>query len=185
MVVANITTPANFFHLMRRQLAWQFRKPLVVMSPKSLLRHPKCVSPLDELTKGHFQEVLGDSYADAKKVKRVLLCSGKIYYDLLDKQQADQRDDVAIVRLEQLAPLPVKQLEAVLSQYENAELLWVQEEPENMGYWGYLLRVMAGQHPAVSLTMRLVSRKAAASPATGYAKIHTQEQADIVRRAFD
>ena len=184
MVVANITTPANFFHLVRRQLAWSFRKPLVVMSPKSLLRHPKCVSPLDELTKGSFQEVLGDSYAQAKKVKRVLLCSGKVYYDLLDKQQADQRDDVAIVRLEQLAPLPLKQLEAVLGQYKKAELVWVQEEPENMGYWGYLLRVLVSQNPA-SFAMRVVSREAAASPATGYAKRHTQEQADIVRRAFE
>jgi len=129
--------------------------------------------------------VLGDAYAQAKKVKRVLLCSGKVYYDLLDKQQADQRDDIAIVRLEQLAPLPTKQLEAVLAQYKKAERIWVQEEPENMGYWGYLLRVSAGQHPATSMTMRVVSREAAASPATGYAKIHTQEQADIVRRAFE
>lgn len=177
MTVANITTPANFFHLMRRQLAWAFRKPLVVMSPKSLLRHPKCVSPLDDLTKGHFQEVIGDSYADAKKVKRVLLCTGKVYYDLLEKQQADQRTDVAIVRLEQLAPLPKTQLDATLSQYKKAEMFWVQEEPENMGYWTYLLRL--------GMNLPIISRDAAASPATGYAKIHTQEQADIVRRAFE
>jgi len=177
MIVANITTPANFFHLMRRQLAWPFRKPLAVMSPKSLLRHPKCISPLEELTKGSFQEVLGDTYANPKKVKRVLLCTGKVYYDLLDKQQADQRDDVAIVRLEQLAPLPKKQLDAVLAQYKKAELFWVQEEPENMGYWTYLLRV--------GMNLPIISRKAAASPATGYPKIHTQEQADIVRRAFE
>lgn len=177
MIVANITTPANFFHLMRRQLAWPFRKPLAVMSPKSLLRHPKCISPLEELTKGSFQEVLGDTYANPKKVKRVLLCTGKIYYDLLDKQQADQRDDVAIVRLEQLAPLPKKQLDAVLAQYKKAELFWVQEEPENMGYWTYLLRV--------GMNLPIISRKAAASPATGYPKIHSKEQADIVRRAFE
>ncbi|GAB3747585.1 2-oxoglutarate dehydrogenase E1 component [Spirosoma pomorum] len=177
MIVANVTTPANFFHLMRRQLAWQFRKPLVVMSPKSLLRHPKCVSPLEELTSGSFQEVLGDNYAQAKKVKRVLLCTGKIYYDLLEKQQADQRDDVAIVRLEQVAPLPKKQLDAVLEQYKNAKVFWVQEEPENMGYWTYLLRV--------GMNLPIIARKAAASPATGYAKMHTQEQADIVRRAFE
>jgi 2-oxoglutarate dehydrogenase E1 component len=177
MIVANVTTPANFFHLMRRQLAWPFRKPLVVMSPKSLLRHPKCVSPLEDLTKGSFQEVLGDSYADPKKVKRVLLCTGKVYYDLLDKQQADQRTDVAIVRLEQLAPLPKTQLDAILSQYKKAEVFWVQEEPENMGYWTYLLRV--------GFNLPIISREAAASPATGYAKVHTQEQADIVRRAFE
>ena len=177
MTVANITTPANLFHVMRRQLAWAFRKPLVIMSPKSLLRHPKCVSPLDDLTKGSFQEIIDDSYAQAKKVKRVLLCTGKVYYDLLEKQQADQRDDVAIVRLEQLAPLSKTQLNGVLDKYKKAEVFWVQEEPENMGYWTYLLRI--------GLNWPIISRKAAASPATGYPKIHTQEQADIVRRAFE
>ncbi|MBD2751938.1 2-oxoglutarate dehydrogenase E1 component [Spirosoma validum] len=177
MTVANITTPANLFHVMRRQLAWPFRKPLVIMSPKSLLRHPKCVSPLEDLTKGSFQEIIDDSYAQAKKVKRVLLCTGKVYYDLLEKQQADQRDDVAIVRLEQLAPLSKTQLDSVLSKYKKAEIFWVQEEPENMGYWTYLLRI--------GLNYPIISRKAAASPATGYPKIHTQEQADIVRRAFE
>ncbi|GAB3029998.1 2-oxoglutarate dehydrogenase E1 component [Spirosoma pulveris] len=177
MVVANITTPANLFHAMRRQLAWTFRKPLVIMSPKSLLRHPKCVSPLEDLTKGSFQEIIDDSYAQAKKVKRVLLCTGKVYYDLLDKQQADQRDDVAIVRIEQLAPLSKTQLNAVLEKYKKAEIFWVQEEPENMGYWTYLLRI--------GLTYPIISRKASASPATGYPKIHSQEQADIVRRAFE
>ena len=177
MVVANVTTPANLFHIMRRQLVWAFRKPLVIMSPKSLLRHPKCISPLEELTQGSFKEIIDDSYADAKKVKRVLLCTGKIYYDLLEKQQADQRDDVAIVRLEQLAPLPKTQLDAVLAKYNKAKLIWVQEEPENMGYWTYLLRL--------GLNLPIISRKAAASPATGYPKIHTQEQADIVRRAFE
>ena len=177
MVVANVTTPANFFHLLRRQLTWQFRKPLVVMSPKSLLRHPKCISPVNELTKGAFQEVLPDDYAKPKKVKRVLLCTGKLYYDLLDKQQADQRDDVAIVRLEQLAPFPQKQLDAVLKPYGKAEQIWVQEEPDNMGYWTYLLRI--------GVALPIISRKAAASPATGFAKKHAQEQAEIVRRAFD
>ncbi|GAB4008887.1 2-oxoglutarate dehydrogenase E1 component [Spirosoma sp. KCTC 42546] len=177
MVVANVSTPANLFHIMRRQLAWGFRKPLVVMSPKSLLRHPKCVSPLEDLTQGSFQEIIDDSYAQAKKVKRVLLCTGKVYYDLLEKQQTDKRDDVAIVRLEQLAPLSKTQLDAVLAKYKKAELFWVQEEPENMGYWTYLLRI--------GLNWPIISRKAAASPATGYPKIHTQEQADIVRRAFE
>ena len=177
MVVANITTPANLFHVMRRQLAWPFRKPLVIMSPKSLLRHPKCISPLEDLTKGSFQEIIDDNYADAKKVKRVLLCTGKVYYDLLDKQQTDKRDDVAIVRLEQIAPLAQKQLDAVLAKYKKAEVMWVQEEPENMGAWTYLLRS--------GLNFPLISRKASASPATGYPKIHAKEQADIVRRAFE
>lgn len=177
LIVANVTTPANLFHIMRRQLAWTFRKPLVIMSPKSLLRHPKCISSLDDLTKGSFQEVIDDTYAQADKVKRVLLCSGKVYYDLLEKQQTDERNDVAIVRMEQLAPLPKNQLDAVLAKYKKAKVFWVQEEPENMGYWAYLLRS--------GLQLPVISRKAAASPATGYPKIHTQEQADIVRRAFE
>ena len=108
-----------------------------------------------------------------------MLCTGKIYYELLEKQQADQRTDVAIVRLEQLAPLPKKQLEAVLSQYKKAELVWVQEEPENMGYWTYLLRVLT------DLKLRVISRHAAASPATGYSKLHAKEQAELVKKAFE
>ncbi|WP_234734994.1 2-oxoglutarate dehydrogenase E1 component [Tellurirhabdus bombi] len=180
MIVANVTTPANFFHLMRRQLAWPFRKPLVVMSPKSLLRHPQVVSPLEDLTKGSFQEVLGDAYAKTKKVKRVLLCTGKIYYELLEKQQTDKREDVAIVRVEQLHPFPLKQLNALLAEYsKDVELFWVQEEPANMGAWTFLLRSL----PEVKL--HGVTRKSSASPATGFAKIHTQEQADIIRRAFE
>ena len=108
--VANCTTPANFFHILRRQLHREFRKPLIMFTPKSLLRAPKCVSPLEDFTEGKFQEVIDDNYADAKKVKRVLFCSGKIYYDLLEKQQADKRKDVAIVRIEQLYPTPELQM---------------------------------------------------------------------------
>jgi 2-oxoglutarate dehydrogenase E1 component len=179
MVVANITTPANIFHALRRQLAWEFRKPLVVMSPKSLLRHPMAVSSLDELTSGTFREVIGDTYADPKKVKRVLLCTGKVYYDLLEKQQADKRDDVAIVRMEQLYPIPVKQLEAAVGQYKKAEFVWVQEEPENMGYWSFMLRRMRERN------LRYVGRESASSPATGFAKLHTQEQSELVAKAFE
>ena len=179
IVVANITTPANFFHALRRQLAWDFRKPLVVMSPKSLLRHPLCVSPVAEFTSGRFREVLGDDFAEAKKVKRVLLCSGKVYYDLLEEQRASNRTDVALVRVEQLHPFPKMQLAAELAKYPKAKLYWVQEEPENMGYWNYLLRFMRRELEDV------ISRKPSASPATGYNKIHVQEQKDLVARAFD
>ncbi|KAA9333242.1 2-oxoglutarate dehydrogenase E1 component [Hymenobacter busanensis] len=178
IVVSNITTPANFFHLLRRQLTWSFRKPCVVMSPKSLLRHPLCASPLEEFTSGSFREVLGDTYAEAKKVKRVLLCSGKVYYDLLEEQTKSERKDVAIVRLEQLHPFPKKQLDAELKKYPKAELIWVQEEPENMGYWNYMLRFMRRELADV------VARKPSASPATGYNKVHVQEQKQIVARAF-
>ncbi|RSK37332.1 2-oxoglutarate dehydrogenase E1 component [Hymenobacter metallilatus] len=179
IIVANMTTPANFFHALRRQLTWEFRKPLVVMSPKSMLRHPLCVSPVEEFTSGHFREVLGDVYADAKKVKRVLLCSGKVYFDLLDEQQQSGRTDVAIVRLEQLHPFPKKQLDAELAKYPKAKVYWVQEEPENMGYWNYLLRFMRRELEDV------ISRKPSASPATGYNKVHVKEQKDLVARAFD
>jgi 2-oxoglutarate dehydrogenase E1 component len=179
MVVANVTTPANFFHLLRRQLAWPFRKPLVVMSPKSMLRHPLCVSPLDDLTKGGFREVLGDGYADPKKVKKVLLCTGKVYYDLLEEQQKNSRTDVALIRVEQLHPFPAKQVTALLSQYpKTAKAYWVQEEPENMGYWTYILRAI-GQGK-----LEVISRKLSASPATGFLKVHNQEQAGLIQRAF-
>ncbi len=179
IVVTNITTPANFFHALRRQLAWSFRKPLVVMSPKSMLRHPLCVSPVEEFTSGHFREVLGDDFAEAKKVKRVLLCSGKVYYDLLDEQRTSDRKDVAIIRLEQLHPFPKKQLDAELAKYGKAKLYWVQEEPENMGYWNFMLRYLRRELEDV------VARKPSASPATGYNKIHVKEQKDLVARAFD
>ncbi|NVO86123.1 2-oxoglutarate dehydrogenase E1 component [Hymenobacter terrestris] len=179
IIVANMTTPANFFHALRRQLTWEFRKPLIVMSPKSMLRNPLCVSPVDEFVSGRFREVLGDDYAEAKKVKRVLLCSGKVYFDLLDEQQQSERRDVAIVRLEQLHPFPQQQLNAELAKYPKAKVYWVQEEPENMGYWNYLLRFMRRELENV------ISRKPSASPATGYNKVHVKEQKDIVARAFD
>ncbi len=179
IVVANLTTPANFFHALRRQLTWSFRKPLVVMAPKSMLRHPLCVSPVEEFTSGSFREVLGDDFAEAKKVKRVLLCSGKVYYDLLDEQRTADRRDVAIVRLEQLHPFPQQQLQAELAKYPKAKVYWVQEEPENMGSWNYLLRFMRRELEDV------VARKPSASPATGYNKIHLKEQKDLVARAFN
>ncbi len=178
IIVANITTPANFFHALRRQLTWSFRKPLVVMSPKSMLRNPLCVSPVEDFTSGRFQEVLGDSFAEASQVEKVLLCSGKVYYDLLDEQQKSDRKDVAIVRLEQLHPFPKKQLDVELAKYPNAKIYWVQEEPENMGYWNYLLRFMRRELEDV------VARKPSASPATGYNKVHVKEQKEIVARAF-
>lgn len=179
MVVANITEPSNFFHLLRRQQAWEFRKPCIVMSPKSLLRHPKVVSPLSEFTNGRFREVLPDTTVEAKKVERVVLCSGKIYYDLEEAREKEKVQNVAIVRLEQLHPLPKKQMLEVLASYPKAELVWVQEEPENMGYWNYLLRLLYKEIP-----MDLIARKSSASPATGYNKVHMEEQKSIVLKAL-
>ncbi|MFT4858316.1 MAG: 2-oxoglutarate dehydrogenase E1 component [Algoriphagus sp.] len=179
MVVANITEPSNFFHLLRRQLTWDFRKPCIVMSPKSLLRHPKVISPLVEFTEGSFREVIADTTVKAKDVKRVILCSGKIYYDLEEAREKDKINNVAIVRIEQLHPLPIKQIQDILKGYGKAEVVWVQEEPENMGYWNYLLRLLYKELP-----MELISRKASASPATGYNKVHQEEQRNIVAKAL-
>ncbi len=180
MYVTNITTPANFFHVLRRQLALPFRKPLIIMSPKSMLRHPLCVSPLEDLTGGRFRETYGDSYADPKKVKKVLLVTGKLYYELYEKQQADKRDDVAIIRIEQLHPFPTKQVDALLAPYKKAKLFWVQEEPYNMGAWTYLLRTYARYKP-----MEIIARRTSASPSTGFYKIHNKEQAAIIQEAFE
>ncbi len=178
MVVANITTPANFFHLLRRQLTWGFRKPCVVMSPKSLLRHPKVISPISDFTDNKFQEVITDDYADPKKVKRILFCSGKIYFDLLEEQQENERKDIAIIRIEQLFPWPQEQLFKQVKKFKGAEIVWIQEEPENMGPWTYILRKYKDRiHDGIY-------RKPAASPATGYSKVHQQEQQELVKRAF-
>ena len=178
MIIANITIPANLFHVMRRQLAWPFRKPLVIMSPKSLLRHPKVVSPLEDFTKGGFQEVIPDTYADPKKVKKILFCTGKVYFDLLEEQQNSERKDVAIVRIEQMAPFPQTQVDAIIAQYKNPKLVWVQEEPVNMGYWTYLQRTFFDKE------MEIVARKPSASPATGFASVHAEEQQKVVNAAF-
>ncbi|HEY0895259.1 MAG TPA: 2-oxoglutarate dehydrogenase E1 component [Sphingobacteriaceae bacterium] len=180
--VTNCTTPANFFHLLRRQLKRDFRKPLVVFTPKSLLRSPACVSPISDFTSGTFREVIDDQFVVADDVKRVLFCSGKVYYDLLEKQQADQRKDVAIVRIEQLYPIPFDEMEAVKAKYRNAtELIWVQEEPENMGGWPFICR----KFRASAFNFQVIARKESSSTATGYSKQHIAQQLRIVSRAFE
>ena len=194
LTVANVTTPANFFHLIRRQQARPFRKPLIVMSPKKLLRprnidrpdeeilYRECVSSFNDLTKGGFQEVYDDpevkTKRDISKIKRVLCCSGKIYYDLLDKKVADERDDVAIVRLEQLYPFPKEKVDNIIRKYGNAEWFWVQEEPSNMGAWRYILAFYR------NYDIKLIARKSSASPATGFKKVHESQQNSIIQFAF-
>jgi len=182
MIMTNITTPANLFHLLRRQITWEFRKPCVVFSPKSLLRHPKVVSPVVDFTSGAFQEVIGDNYVTNNSVKKVLLCSGKVYYDLLEEQQKRKAKDIAVVRIEQLYPFPEKQLQTIFKKYSNPTLVWVQEEPENMGAWTFMLRTF---HKSFKQPLELVSRVASSSPATGFPKVHKQEQEEIVKKAFD
>jgi 2-oxoglutarate dehydrogenase E1 component len=177
LIVCNVTTPANFFHMIRRQLAMPYRKPLVLMSPKSLLRHPECVSSIEELTgKSKFKEVIADD--TVKKAKRLLFCSGKLYYELNEFRTVNKIKDVAIVRIEQLYPLPEKEVRDIIKQYKGAEVFWVQEESENMGAWQYIMQNFRRE------PIEVIARKASASPATGFKKVHDQQQEDLIRRAF-
>jgi 2-oxoglutarate dehydrogenase E1 component len=179
MVITNITTSANLFHALRRQLAWPFRKPLINFSPKANLRHPGTYSLASEFTFRRFQEVIDDVFAgDPAQVKKVLFCSGKIYFDLAEKQQKENRKDTAIIRMEQLYPLPLKQLEDLYRKYSKATWFWVQEEPLNMGAASYL------QMNLKSINYGVISRQPSAATATGYAKVHAQEQAEIIDTAF-
>jgi 2-oxoglutarate dehydrogenase E1 component len=190
MSVCNCTTPASYFHALRRQLKRNFRKPLVLMTPKSLLRHKLAVSSLAEFAPGsHFHTILPetDAIADADAVRRVVLCSGKVYYDLLAERRERGLNDVALVRLEQLHPFPVKSLPTILAQYRNAEVVWCQEEPENMGAWTYVDRRIEKVLGALDVAARrpiYVGRPEAASPATGLAKTHAAEQAALVDAAL-
>jgi 2-oxoglutarate dehydrogenase E1 component len=186
--VVNLTTPAQYFHALRRQVRRNFRKPLVVMTPKSLLRNAKCVSARAELTGGEFREVIDDpAFApggrDPATTRRVLVCSGKVYYTLLEAREDSGFEDVAIVRLEELHPFPFEQLTPLLARYGASEIAWVQEEPWNMGGWQFaserLRRVLA---PDKSL--RYIGRRESASPATGSYRLHEEEQAEFVREAF-
>ncbi|MBS1585432.1 MAG: 2-oxoglutarate dehydrogenase E1 component [Bacteroidetes bacterium] len=180
MIITNITTAANFFHALRRQLAWPFRKPMINFSPKANLRHVRSYSAIGEFTEGGFKEVIDDpNIKAAGKVKRVLLCSGKMYFDLSEKQLADNITDVAIVRLEQIYPTPLKQLKALQKRYKNAEWYWVQEEPRNMGALPYIIQNLQEEFP-----MKYISRPASASTATGFSKMHAKEQAALVEKAF-
>jgi 2-oxoglutarate dehydrogenase E1 component len=179
MQIANCTTPANFFHLLRRQALRDIRVPLIVFTPKSLLRHPLCISSLDDIENGRFMEVIDDKYVDAASVKRVVFCTGKIYYDLLARQQELGANDVAIVRIEQLHPVPQQQIDAVIARYPNAVLhLWVQEEPENMGAWYYI------QNQLTNINLIPIARLASGSPATGLAKLHAVGQNEIINKVF-
>ncbi|MGZ3920354.1 MAG: thiamine pyrophosphate-dependent enzyme, partial [Bacteroidia bacterium] len=178
MQIVNTTTPAQQFHVIRRQLKRDFRKPLVCFTPKKLLRYPTCVSKLTDFTKNNFQEVLDDT-VDVKKIKRVAFCSGKVYYDLIERREKEVVDDIAFVRLEQLYPFPKKQVDAIVKKYSGAkEYLFVQEEPENMGPW----RFVDGNLRALNL--KYIGRDAAASPATGFAKRHAAENEEIMTSIF-
>jgi 2-oxoglutarate dehydrogenase E1 component len=191
MTVANLTTPANYFHALRRQVKRNFRKPLVLMTPKSLLRHKLAVSRLDEMSgDSRFRTVIGeiDKIAPGPEVKRVVICSGKVFYDLLGERRDRGINDVAIIRLEQLYPFPEKTLAFALKPYTKAQhVVWCQEEPENNGGWSFVDRRIERVLTALKHKARrpeYVGRVAAASPATGLSKIHTAEQAALVRSAL-
>lgn len=177
--VVNTTTPSNFFHVIRRQMKREFRKPLVVFTPKSLLRHPRCVSSMTELSLESFKEVLDDSSAVPERVTKLVMCSGKIYYELLERKLNDNASDVALVRIEQLYPFPKKQVEDLIAKYSNAfHRIWVQEEPENMGAYNYLRYIWP------DLPLIRIAREASASPATGSHKAHSSEQTTLLDRVF-
>jgi 2-oxoglutarate dehydrogenase E1 component len=194
--VCNCTTPAQYFHLLRRQMYGGadrrgVRKPLIIFTPKFLLRYPKASSRLEELTSGAFQEIIGDSQFVGSQVRRILLCSGKVYYDLVNKREELGRSDVAIVRLEQLYPFPLQRLTDILRRYaDTAELFWVQEEPENMGAWYFVEEQMqpiinpGGNGGPLKRQLRYFGRPAAASPAAGAHKVHHDQQEAIVTEAF-
>jgi 2-oxoglutarate dehydrogenase E1 component len=178
------TTPAQYFHCLRRQVLRPWRKPLVVLTPKSLLRHRAASSKLDELAAGTFRRVIPDEQAAADQVNRVILCSGKIYYELVEKRSELKREDVAILRIEQLYPLPLEPLRSALAAYgDNTRIFWVQEEPQNMGAWRFL-RVELGEKLFGRLPLAGITRPASASPATGSAKSHKMEQATLLAAAF-
>ncbi len=177
--VINPSSPANLFHALRRQMHRDFRTPLVVMTPKSLLRHPLCISKLADFSTKRFMEIIDDESVKAIEVKKVILCSGKIYYELLAKQIAEKIKNIAIVRVEQLYPMPQTQLAAVFAKYSSADFYWVQEEPKNMGAWLHLFRY---DWP---VKLHRISRESSSTPATGFASVHAKEQAEIIRKAFE
>jgi 2-oxoglutarate dehydrogenase E1 component len=190
MQVANCTTPANYYHILRRQIRRSFRKPLVLMTPKSLLRHKQCVSNLSEFAAGTtFKPVIEETgkLVDGNKVKRVVLSSGKVYYDLLAERENRGIEDVALVRVEQLYPWPEKELATELAKYPNADVVWCQEESENMGSWYFVDRRIEATLSNISHKAGrpvYVGRAASASPATGLLKAHLREQADLVDAAL-
>jgi len=179
MVITNVTTAANFFHCLRRQLAWPFRKPLINFSPKANLRHPGSYSKIEEFTTGGFKETIDDeAVKDSGSITKVILCSGKIYFDLNEKREKESRKDIAIIRLEQLYPLPFDQLDQLYNKYNKAIWYWVQEEPLNMGAASFIRMNLT------SINYGIISRPPSAATATGYSKIHKAEQEEILNTAF-
>ncbi|ARN84070.1 2-oxoglutarate dehydrogenase E1 component [Candidatus Nucleicultrix amoebiphila] len=191
MIVANCSTPANYFHLLRRQIHGKTRRPLIIMTPKALLRHPKAVSKINDMGQGTvFQEVIPDLYDKLfkeSKIKRVILCSGKVYYDLLEEREKRNINNIALIRLEQFYPFPEEHLIKILTSYTSAELIWCQEEPRNMGAWHFLDRRLEAVLEKVKMNSKrpiYVGRPDSASPATGYSDWHNREQKKLINEAL-
>ena len=181
MYVVDVTTPANLFHVLRRQVKPNFRKPLVVFTPKSLLRHPKVISSIDEFTSGTFQPIIQDDLIPVKDTKTLVFCTGKFYYDLIDEREKQGRDDVAIIRLEQLFPLPKKEIEKILADYNHvSDVVWAQEEPRNMGAWSHLLL-----HLPAAQQFRVSSRRFYGTPAAGSATRFKRRHQQVLDYVFD
>ncbi|SHJ74568.1 2-oxoglutarate dehydrogenase E1 component [Maribacter aquivivus] len=181
MYIADVTTPAQMFHILRRQMKANFRKPLIIFTPKSLLRHPKAVSKISDLTNGGFQEVIDDEAADPKKVKSLVFCTGKFYYDLLAVKEENKREDVALVRVEQLFPVPEKKMKDAIAKYKNADdIVWAQEEPRNMGAWSHML-----MHFSEIQKFRIASRRFYAAPAAGSSVRSKARHQQVIDYVFD
>ena len=176
MQIVNCTTPANFFHVLRRQLKRDYRKPLIVFTPKSLLRHPQCVSDFNDFSSGIFHEIIDDNLS-FKSIEKMVLCSGKIYYELLEKRNSLKKN-IAIVRIEQLFPLNKEYIKFLLKKHNTNELVWVQEEPENMGAWTYMLSQLR------EYNIQVICRDASAATATGSSKISLTEQNELIDKVF-
>ena len=190
--MANCSTPSNYFHILRRQMVRDFRKPLILFTPKSLLRHKLCVSKLEDFAEGSsFQRIYEDSdvkdLAKPKDIKRIVMCTGKVYYDLLQERRARKIKDVTIIRVENLYPFPATELAEEVKKYPNSDVVWCQEEAENMGYWQFVDRRIEGVLTDVkhkSGRPVYVGREAAASPATGHLGTHNKQQAALIDAAL-
>lgn len=181
IVIVNCTTPANLFHILRQQLLTTFRKPLIIFSPKSLLRHPLCRSTIKDLTDATFIHIIEPKVDSIEKINKIMMCSGKVYYDLLQYQKENNCNDVAILRLEQIYPFPYRQFEEIKANYRNAnKWIWVQEEPENMGAWPFIR-----QQAIDGMQWKVIARPASSSPATGSYKVHKTQQDEINKQAFE
>jgi 2-oxoglutarate dehydrogenase E1 component len=184
MIVCNLTTPAQYFHALRRQMTAQMKQPLIIMTPKSLLRLPEARSPKSDFTSGQFHELLDDATVDKNKIRKVILCSGKVYYDLNKHRFAQNISDVAIVRVEQFYPYHRDMWQALLSRYTRAtDVVWTQEEPQNMGAWTFMAMRLPADLPS-HMKLSYAGRPAGAAPAAGSLSVHQVEQEKLIRQAF-